>query len=299
MNDCIPSDSFLGESLALSYPTVDAIVEAVVAKGSGCHLYKRDLRKAYRQFPVDPHDYHLLGYIWNGRYYFDTVLTMGLRSAAMACQRSTSAVVWIQVQRGKELFNYLDDFIRVSAESEALSDFQELGVLLLALGLEESVSKSCPPSSVMTCLGINLDTVSFTLSVSRDRLLELETLLQCWLHKQSCTKSALQLLVGKLVFVSRCVRQSRVFISRILCLLHTVKFNHHHINLNAEFRKDIQWWRRFLREYNGVSMINTSAWSSPGTVFATDASHWLWRHLCRTLFSCCLSGFYSGAIPRH
>ena len=43
------------------------------------------------------------------------------------------------------------------------------------------------------------------------------------------------------------------------------------MNLNAEFCKDIRWWCRFLRIYNGVSMINTASWSLPGEVFATDA----------------------------
>ena len=90
VNDGIPSGSFLGGLLELTYPTIDAIVSAIVSLGRGCTLYKRDLRKAYRQFPVDPHDYHLLGYTWNRQFYFDTVLTMGLRSAAMACQRSTA-----------------------------------------------------------------------------------------------------------------------------------------------------------------------------------------------------------------
>ena len=52
VNDGIPSDSFLGDPMALTYPTLDDIVDAIVAAGPGCMLYKRDLRKAYRQFPV-------------------------------------------------------------------------------------------------------------------------------------------------------------------------------------------------------------------------------------------------------
>ena len=92
VNNGIPSDSFLGKPISLSYPTIDSIVDAAISLGPGFLLYKRDLKKAYRQFPVDPKDYHLLGYTWDNQLYFDTVLTMGLRSAAMACQRSTSAV---------------------------------------------------------------------------------------------------------------------------------------------------------------------------------------------------------------
>ena len=64
-----------------------------------------------------------------------------------------------------------------------------------------------------------------------------------------------------MVFVSKCVCQSRVFIKRILRLLWSVKFNHHHVNLNLEFRKDIQWWRRFLH----------CSSPRPGEVFTTDA----------------------------
>ena len=48
VNDGIPSDSYLGKPFVLRYPTIDDIVDAVVTLGRGCHLYKRDLRKAYR-----------------------------------------------------------------------------------------------------------------------------------------------------------------------------------------------------------------------------------------------------------
>ena len=123
----------------------------------------------------------------------------------------------------------------------------------------------------MICLGVQLDTNNFALSVSSERLSELEALLHRWLTKRTATKSALPSLVGKLVFVSKCVRQSRVFIAGILALLGKLRHNHHHANLPAEFRKDLVWWRRFLREYNGVSMINTAKWTSQDAVFSTDA----------------------------
>lgn len=184
VNDGIPSGSFLGELFELTYPTIDAIVSAIVSLGRGCMLYKRDLRKAYRQFPVDPHDYYLLGYPWNRQFYFDTVLTMGLRSAAMACQRSTSAVSWILNRRGLSTFNYLDDFIGFSPPPLATPHFTEVGALLHHLGLEESIDKSCPPSPVMTCWGVQLNARDCTLSVYSDRLAEIASLLQTWLHNR-------------------------------------------------------------------------------------------------------------------
>ena len=77
--------SFLAAGPLIRYSALKIWTVSNISLGRGCLLYKRDLRKAYRQFPVDPHDYHLLGYTWGGQYYFDTVLTMGLRSAAMSC----------------------------------------------------------------------------------------------------------------------------------------------------------------------------------------------------------------------
>ena len=50
VNDGIPSGSFLGEPIALSYPTVDSIVDAVISLGPGCLLYKRDLKKRIVSF---------------------------------------------------------------------------------------------------------------------------------------------------------------------------------------------------------------------------------------------------------
>lgn len=101
-------------------------MDAVVTLGRGCYPYKRDLRKAYRQFPVDPKDYPFLGYTWSKQFYFDTLHTMGLRSATMACQRSTAAIVSVASQQGRVVFNCLDDFIGVSPAFKAQIDFQAL-----------------------------------------------------------------------------------------------------------------------------------------------------------------------------
>ena len=86
VNDGISKDFFLGEPVSLTYPTVDDIADRIVQLGPGCLLFKRDLRCAYRQLPVDPFDYPLLGYLWWDKLFYDVRLPMGRRSAAMACQ---------------------------------------------------------------------------------------------------------------------------------------------------------------------------------------------------------------------
>ena len=64
-----PATFFLGEPMALTYPTVDDIAECIVQLGPGCLLSKLDLKRAYRQLPVDPFDYPLLGYSWRDKLF--------------------------------------------------------------------------------------------------------------------------------------------------------------------------------------------------------------------------------------
>ncbi|KAK3750300.1 hypothetical protein QZH41_001767 [Actinostola sp. cb2023] len=145
VNAGIPIDTYDDEPCLLSYPLVDTIAERILSVGPACLIYKRDLRKAYRQVPVDPLDYPLLGFEWHDNFYFDVVLAMGQRSAALSCQRVTSGISFICSANGYSLINYLDDFIGVEAESKAWEAFHYLGALLADLGLKESFSKACEP----------------------------------------------------------------------------------------------------------------------------------------------------------
>lgn len=95
VNDGISKDMYLGESVSVNYPTVDELIKLIKHKGKGCKIFKRDLKRAYRQLNVDPGDIHLLGYNWKGYIYFDKILAMGLRSAAYICMRTTNAIKFI------------------------------------------------------------------------------------------------------------------------------------------------------------------------------------------------------------
>lgn len=272
VNDGISKHLFLGEPVSLTYPTVDDIADRITQLGPGCLLFKRDLKRAYRQLPVDPFEYPLLGYSWRDKLFFDIRLPMGLRSAATACQRVTNAVCFMLSRFGCNVLSYLDDFMGISAPRSAFDDYALTGPLLQALGLHESSHKACPPSTRVTCLGVLFDTINFTMSVTPDRLLELQTdLLPKWLTKKSATKTELQSVIGTLAFVSKCVRPGRLFLTRLLDTLRSLRRTHHRVKLSAEFRKNIPWWMRFINVYNGVSLIPTQLWSARDSIFSTDA----------------------------
>ena len=74
VNDGIPKDPFLSEPFQLNLPGVDAIVSLIQQLGFGCFAFRNNLRRAYRQLPVDPRDYHFFGYKSDDYLFFDKVL---------------------------------------------------------------------------------------------------------------------------------------------------------------------------------------------------------------------------------
>lgn len=110
VNCGIPRDSYLGDSFVLRLPGLDALLEIIRIKGPHCHVFKMDLSRAYRQLRIDPRDYHLLGNMHCNALYFDVAPPFGLRSSAMMCQNTTSAVTYMFKALGYSCTNYIDDF---------------------------------------------------------------------------------------------------------------------------------------------------------------------------------------------
>ena len=63
INDYVTKDSSLGDSVSVVYPRADSLVELIKAKGQGCYLFKKDLRKAFRQLKICPSSYNLVALV--------------------------------------------------------------------------------------------------------------------------------------------------------------------------------------------------------------------------------------------
>ena len=270
VNDGISKDMYLGQIIDLHYASVEQVCKMVIQVGVGAHIYKRDLRHAYRQIPVDPGDFKYLGYFWNEMMYFDTVLAMGQRNAAMACSRTTKAIIYVHELAGYMGTSYLDDLIGVSSPQVSDAAYSHLGETLLELGLFENKEKACPPATTQIVLGIEINTIEGTMAVPAEKLEEIIALVAFWQRKRRTTKVQLQSLIGKLQFVSKCVLQSRVFLNRLLESLRAIS-KKRSIKLSDSFKKDIKWWSMFVVDYNGVSFIPAVAWAEPDITFATDS----------------------------
>lgn len=120
VNDGIPRNAYLDEDLHLQYPTVDALIQLLVKYNSvnGPWMLKRDLSRAYRQLRIDPYDFDKLGFKWDNKFFFDIALPFGLRTAAQACQRTSSGLAYMLKKRNVDIVNYVDDIAAVASSRD-------------------------------------------------------------------------------------------------------------------------------------------------------------------------------------
>lgn len=206
VNSHIDPSSYLGHPVDLTFPTVDNFCNLVRAKGPGCLMFKCDLSRAYRQIPIDPADVPLLGFIWRSLLFFDRVLAFGLRSAASLCQRLSNAITFLVAKYGYEIINYIDDFGGAEVAEKASDAFYTVQFVLKSAGLAESAEKAVAPTTYMIFLGILFNTVDMTMSIDPNRLKEIKLLVKLWLKKSCASLNEVQVLLGKLQFVCKCLR---------------------------------------------------------------------------------------------
>ena len=262
---------------SLSYSTVDEVAGLVARLGPGALLAKIDIESAYRLIPVHPDDRPLLGMQWEGSLYVDPMLPFGLRSAPKVFNAVADALCWHLHQSGIPLLrHYLDDFIIVAPPHSTQCE-ESLTILdreCQTLGVPIAEHKRDGPTTCLTFLGIEVDTVAGELRLPAVKLQRLRTLLLDWGTRRSCTRKELESIIGLLNHACKVVRSGRAFLRRMLDLLHAVHRPPNSplpIRLNVAFRADLAWWQSFVEHWNGVSFLLLPA-HLPTVEMTSDAS---------------------------
>ena len=205
----------------------------------------------------------------------DTALRFGLRSAPKIFNALADGLTWIMGHNGIEwAIHYLDDYLFLGGpSSQQYDDALRLAQSLCEiLGVPVSREKVEGPATILTFLGILLDTMAMELRLPQVKLERLKATIAKWRHKRNCTKRELLSLIGQLQHACKVVRHGRAFLRRMITLSTTAKKLHHHIRLNASFRSDLEWWALFLPKWNGISMMAVPCKANPGATIISDAS---------------------------
>ena len=107
----------------------------------------------------------------------------------------------------------------------------------------------------MMYLGVVFDTIKLELRVDLDKCAELKFELEQWIRKTVATKAELQSILGKLLWVSKAVRHSRVFVARIINEIKLLTTQKQKLTLSFEVKKDFLWWHTYMSIFNGVQFM--------------------------------------------
>ena len=190
------------EAYSLQYIKVDHAIAILQDLGQGCFMSKLDIKAAFRNIPVHPSDWELLGMKWEGLYFFDMVLPFGLRSAPFLFDQFSSALEWIIQHKLNipQVIHILDDFFLAAPPPHANCMTALCKVLHLFTDLDIPVApyKTFPASTSLEFMGILLDSQSMETRLPLDKLSRLRTSLHQWSLKNSATLLDLQSLKGTL-----------------------------------------------------------------------------------------------------
>lgn len=212
--------------------------------------------------PVHPHDRPLLVMQWEGSIYVDPMLPFGLRSAPKIFNAVADALCWYLHQSGIPVIqHYLDDFI-VVVPPNSDQCLRSLNHECQVLGVPIADHKLDGPTTCLTYLGIEMDTLAGLLRLPAAKLHRLQDLLRDWQSRW-------------LNHACKVVRSGRSFLRHMLDLLHAVHRPPPKLSVTNSpermFQADLAWWQLFVEQWNGVSFLLPAA-HLPKREFTSNAS---------------------------
>ena len=165
----------------VQYETLDWVLDLIRKVGRGALIAKADIENAFRLLPIHPDDHELLGFCFNGYYYYDCCLPMGCSSSCRIFEKFSTSLQWIMAKHYNvtSMTHILDDFIFVNSPSSqsCLQDLEAFLNLASRLNIPIKQSKTCQPATVATVHGVEVDTIDMKIRLPADKLSKLVTLL--------------------------------------------------------------------------------------------------------------------------
>ena len=251
---------------SVQYSSFDKAIELVSKIGKGALIGKKDIANAFRLMPIRPEDFCLLGFQFQDKYYFDKSLPFGCSIACATFEKFSSFLNWLVEHKSNSdaIQHYLDDFLFVGPkETNACKALMETFDNICGdLGVPVSHEKTEGPTTLVTYLGLGIDSIRQAIYVPPAKIPPLLELINHALGKHKITLRELQSLVGSLAFVTKAIPGGRAFCRRLYAALGQGSKPHHFIRISPGMREDLGTWAHFLQDFNGTCTFPNLHWAS-------------------------------------
>ena len=254
----------------VNYTSFDTALEMLEKLGTGALIARLDIKSAFRLLPIHPSDFELLGYKIGENYFVDKCLPFGCSISCSLFEKFSTFLEWELRRRSssQNVVHYLDDFLVAgranTSDCVALMDCYIS--LCSEIGVPLANEKTIGPTTVLTFLGLQIDTNKMIVQIPDEKLNKLRIALIETLQKTKVTLKELQSLTGLLSFCSKAIPSARAFNRRFYDAMIRLRKHYHRIRVNLEMKSDIRVWLQFLDSFNGCSYYNMGEWQTDDSI---------------------------------
>ena len=267
VNDGIPK-----EYGTLVYETLNDAIQLIAQAGRGAVMMKRDLKAAFRHVPINPCDYWLLLFEWNGQFFVDMFLPFGLRTAPRIFNLFAEALHWIfETLHEWNVTHYLDDFLFVFPPNTDITAISaQFDHVLAEFGLTKASEKDSD-GCVVVHLGFEFDSENMQVRLPPNKKQRALDAVNILLSSSTVTYTMLETTLGFLSHCCQVIPLGRPFLRNLFSQICRSNSRSHLLRfpLTHDSKNDLRWWLQFLTSWSSISMIQLSRISYD---VATDAS---------------------------
>lgn len=250
----------------VQYSSFDNVIAMIQNLGTNALMGKCDIKSAFRLLPIYPGCFDLLGIKFNGNYYLEKMLPMGLSQSCSYFESFSTFVEWVvkNESNSNNIDHYLDDFFFAGPSDSNECDFlmQTFASVCNRLNLPIADEKTVKPTTIIEYLGLTINTEKMLVQIPDDKIQDLREKIDFVLNNKKITLKCLQSLTGSLAFCTRALPAGRTFSRRLYASLSRASKPHHFIRVTKSMKYDLYVWKEFLSEFNGTTLIPELNWVS-------------------------------------
>ncbi|MDD9816660.1 MAG: reverse transcriptase domain-containing protein, partial [Gammaproteobacteria bacterium] len=252
----------------------------------GDWMGKIDLKDAYLTVPISPQDQKFLRFRWREQAYQCTALPFGLATAPRVFSKIMRPWVTLMREKGVRMIQYLDDILIMASTKEQFRAHMKLVMeTLQSLGFIVNRQKSIvEPQQIIEFLGFVVNSLDLEISLPKSKVQKVMKEGRRMLNKKHITVRDLSHLIGLLNSTAPAVLPAPLHYRALQrtknkALRENGQRYNSLVRLDADARRDLEWWTSSLQVCNGRPIIH----KDPSMTIESDASKLGWGAHCQDI----------------